>query len=491
MEGDTVMNWKRILIKIRTNLLLGSLGWLLVSAGCGSGGSDGPSFIPRPDTQPALVTGIFVDGPVVGLSYSTPTQEGLTDENGTFQYRQGETVTFAAGEVILGSTLGKSVVSPVDLVLNPCSTASTKAVNIARFLQLIDVDGNHANGIEITEDIHELLTWNPADGTNDGSIFQDEASIYLTGTFTAFVDSVLTTLNGASVFTAATPRSRATRSASGARRNLNTTLSELSPHPFAPVVREVGIGVTNLIVSMPFYEDIMGLQFAGFEGRDDRVEVAYEDNRTSNKHKVVLMQFDDEGVNCVNRPVKLVFAVPKGACSAYYNAITSGGGSGFAPCVETLGRTVGMARDPDGYLIELVQLPDAYPYDLPGAYLSGIGIGAASLQPMDDFYSRVLGMRFNYYLYVTGFMNEVIMQSPQSPSFEVSTGLEFVLMDYFNDTGKDYSDLPAKVVFTVTDPAAVTQAVGLEGLTILQNPGVGLRGIGKDPAGLEVEFAEP
>jgi len=110
---------------------------------------------------------------------------------------------------------------------------------------------------------------------------------------------------------------------------------------------------------------------------------------------------------------------------------------------------------------------------------------------MDDFYSRVLGMRFNYYLYVTGFMNEVIMQSPQSPSFEVSTGLEFVLMDYFNDTGKDYSDLPAKVVFTVTDPAAVTQAVGLEGLTILQNPGVGVRGIGKDPAGLEVELAEP
>lgn len=459
---------------------------IAVLTGCGSGGNDDNAVI-----GPVL-TGNFVDGPVAGLAYSTPSLEGITDADGAFQYRPGETVIFSAGEIVLGSVKGKEMITPVDLVSNPEGMANVKAVNISRFLQLVDVDGNHANGIEITADIRALLTWNPANGTNDGSIFQDEASIFTTGTFTAFVDSVLTTLNGASVFTAATPRSRATRSASGARRNLDTTLSAASPHPFSPAVREVGIGVTNLNVSMPFYQDVMGLQFAGFEGRDDRVEVSYEDNRATHKHKVVLMQFDDAGINCVNRPVKLVFAVSKGSCAAYYSAITAGHPERqFVPCAVTLGRTVGMAKDPDGYLIELVQLPDAMPYDLPGAYLSGIGLGAASLQRMDDFYTRVLGMRFNYYLYVAGFMNEVIMQSPQSPSYDVSTGLDVVLMDYFNDTGKDYSNLPVKVVFTVADPAALIQAVRQEGLTILQTPSAGVRGIAQDPGGAEVEFAQP
>lgn len=465
-------------------------GLFMVAAmltGCGSGGSDQAAVLP-------VLTGNFVDGPVSGLNYSTPSLEGITDVEGAFQYRPGETVTFYAGEIILGSAKGKELISPVDLVSNPASTANAQAINISRFLQLIDVDGEHANGIEITEDIRDLLTWNPANGTNDGSIFQDEASIYLTGPFITFMNSILTTLNTASVFTEnpGTQRTLAKRTASGARRNLNATLSALVPHPFSPVVREVGIGVSDLDASMSFYKDIMGLPFAGWEGRDDRVEAAYQDNRATNKHKVVLMKFDDAGINCANRPLKLVFGVPKGSCAAYYTAITSGHPERqIAPCVATMGRVVGMAKDPNGYLIELVQLPDAMPYDLPGAYLSGIGIGVASLQPLDDFYSRVLGMKFNYYLYVTGFMNEVIMQSPQSVSYEISTGLDFVLMDYFNDTGKDYGDLPAKVVFTVADPAAVTQAVRQEGLTILQNPSAGVRGIAKDPGGLEVEFAQP
>jgi hypothetical protein len=36
--------------------------------------------------------GHFIDSPVAGLSYSTPTQTGVTDESGKFDYFPGERV---------------------------------------------------------------------------------------------------------------------------------------------------------------------------------------------------------------------------------------------------------------------------------------------------------------------------------------------------------------------------------------------------------------
>jgi hypothetical protein len=39
-------------------------------------------------------TGIFQAGNVAGLGYATPTQSGVTESNGTFRYRTGETVRF-------------------------------------------------------------------------------------------------------------------------------------------------------------------------------------------------------------------------------------------------------------------------------------------------------------------------------------------------------------------------------------------------------------
>jgi hypothetical protein len=88
------------------------------------------------------------------------------------------------------------------------------------------------------------------------------------------------------------------------------------------------------------------------------------------------------------------------------------------------------------------------------------------------------------------FMNEVIMQSPQSPwPPTTSIGMDIVLMDYFNDTGKDYNDVPAKIVYTVASPMAVSQAIAAEGLPIIQTPSAGVRGVAKDPLGYEVELA--
>lgn len=377
--------WVRV---IRSVFLWGGIMFSIsFMAGCGSGGDGGLPFVgPQ---QPVLMNGVFT-GPVVsGIGYSTPTQNGLTDEEGIFLYRKGERVTFYAGEIVLGSVIGKAVVTTVDLVEGIRSSANPKAVNISRFLQLIDADGDPANGIEITEAIRELLTWNEANGVNDGSIFEDETSIFLSnGGFAVFMDSTLTSLNGGSVFTAVTPRSLSSRSATGARRNLNTALAEIAPHPFTPYVKEVGIGITDLNTSMTFYQNVLNLHFVDYRGRADRVEAIYEDNRPFDTNKIALMKFNDGSINCTNHPVKLVFAVPN--ADDMYAAILNGGGSGFSPPATTALGRIGMAFDPDGYLLELIEVTA-----LTAPYLSGVGIGVSSLGPLDDFYTRVLGMKFD------------------------------------------------------------------------------------------------
>ena len=62
-------------------------------SGGGGGGGDGEgdniSSGPR--------SGIFVDNAVEGLQYETSTQSGITDVQGTFQYIEGETITFSIG----------------------------------------------------------------------------------------------------------------------------------------------------------------------------------------------------------------------------------------------------------------------------------------------------------------------------------------------------------------------------------------------------------
>jgi len=466
------MQKKRLLL-LAHQISVYVLGFFMVAfifAGCGPGADSSP---------PPVLTGSFKDSSVSGLNYRTVSLSGITAADGTFQYRAGETVTFSVGEILLGSTTGKPIVTPVDLVRGAKSSANLKSVNICRFLQTLDIDFNHANGIEITPEIRALLTWDSAWGPNDTSIFDDYNSIFVsTGTvpFTNFMTSIRARLNNAGVFTVSSPRTL--RSATASRRNLNTTLLAIAPHSFAPFVKEVGIGVTDLNISMQFYEKVLGMKYVSYLGRADRVEVMFEDDRPSETNRVVLMHFNDKTRNCKDHPFKLVFAVSN--AQAVYEAIIGGGGKPYSPPVNQPGLgIVGMGLDPDGYLIELVQSAT-----VPGKpRLVGVGIGVASLQDIDDFYVRVLGMRFDYYLHVAGFMNEVILISPHTPT---KKGIDVVLMNYFSP--KVYANVPAKMVFTVADPASVIKAIADEGLAVIQPPGAGIKGIAKDPSGYEIEF---
>lgn len=122
---------------------------VLLLCSCGGGGNGGSSS--------SLLTGVFIDSAVVGLSYRTTSVSGITDQDGTFKYREGEHITFSVGEVLLGSSVASGHLTPVDLVPGALDATDIAVTNIARLLQSLDFDGNPDNGITIPETLSAAL----------------------------------------------------------------------------------------------------------------------------------------------------------------------------------------------------------------------------------------------------------------------------------------------------------------------------------------------
>ena len=104
--------------------------------------------------SPPVLTGIFKDAEVQGLTFETATQNGITDANGEFFYLENEEVTFKIGNVILGTVPGQDLVTPITIAQqtdDDAAISSPVAMNIAALLQTLDADQSHDNGIQITE----------------------------------------------------------------------------------------------------------------------------------------------------------------------------------------------------------------------------------------------------------------------------------------------------------------------------------------------------
>ena len=111
-----------------------------VTITCSEGGGD--SF-----TTVSLSTGKFIDSAVAGLSYTTSSQSGTTDANGSFQYKSGETVTFKLyGQQILAAP-GHSTLTPFDT--SNTSLNVDYSINLIKFLMAINTDSNPNNGITL------------------------------------------------------------------------------------------------------------------------------------------------------------------------------------------------------------------------------------------------------------------------------------------------------------------------------------------------------
>ena len=111
-------------------LVVSSVVLLSACSGGGDGGGGGTSSAAAPSI------GSFVDSPVQGLRYNTATQSGVTDANGQFRYRPGESVTFSFGQTVLGTIPGVPQITPWTVFgLNSPDPADNRWVNLARLLQ--------------------------------------------------------------------------------------------------------------------------------------------------------------------------------------------------------------------------------------------------------------------------------------------------------------------------------------------------------------------
>ncbi|WP_405411009.1 hypothetical protein [Maribacter sp. Asnod1-A12] len=116
--------------------------------------------LPNEPTSVTVLTGKFIDGAVQGLTFETATQEGVTNADGEFNYVIGEEITFKVGEVVLGSVIAKEEITPIDIAQVADANASIEsriAKNIAAFLQTLDDDQDHTNGINLTTDVIAAL----------------------------------------------------------------------------------------------------------------------------------------------------------------------------------------------------------------------------------------------------------------------------------------------------------------------------------------------
>ena len=120
-------------------------------AGCGGGGGT----VATPEN---VQTGRLLDGPVCGVQYATPSWSGVTEFDGTFNYQEGEPIIFFLGNVILGTARANRFVTPIDMVPEAADTTDPNVINICRFLQSLDIDGNPRNGITISKEIRDVLT---------------------------------------------------------------------------------------------------------------------------------------------------------------------------------------------------------------------------------------------------------------------------------------------------------------------------------------------
>ena len=123
------------------------VAFCLLLVGCG-GSSSTPSTTPEGDTE-SVLTGVFVDSPVEGISFATSTQSGTTNAAGEFSYLAGEQVTFSVGAAQLPAVDAAAQVTPVDIAVSS-SDPTAMTTNIARLLQSLDQDGNPENGITIS-----------------------------------------------------------------------------------------------------------------------------------------------------------------------------------------------------------------------------------------------------------------------------------------------------------------------------------------------------
>ena len=101
------------------------------------------------DANNAAKIGVFLDSPVIGIDYTSPSHSGKTNAMGQFNFKDGEKVTFSIGDIILPEAIARTVVH-VSTLFNT-DVNDLQVINLARLLLSLDADKNPDNGISIPD----------------------------------------------------------------------------------------------------------------------------------------------------------------------------------------------------------------------------------------------------------------------------------------------------------------------------------------------------
>ena len=100
---------------------------------------------------------VLIDGVVRGVEYVTSSgMSGLTNQEGLFNYQDGDDITFKVGGVVLGTATAEDVISGRTFLqdiadVERSNLSDDYLENMAIFLQSLDANYNPGDGITITE----------------------------------------------------------------------------------------------------------------------------------------------------------------------------------------------------------------------------------------------------------------------------------------------------------------------------------------------------
>jgi len=223
---------KKKLITLSAGLLVLSI----FSCGGGGGGDSSNTNLNQNDnvsyndntndntSTSVTLTGQFVDAPVAGLEYETSSGiVGVTDANGYFEYREGDTVTFKLGDLILGDSKGDSIVTPSMLFADEFTDPAVlkeKALTVSALLLALDENPQDDvisipetvrgafKGVTVdleTMDLISVLADIDGDGEEENleqvvEEYKDEASQHYAQTLYELVEGALSALNNSKVY---------------------------------------------------------------------------------------------------------------------------------------------------------------------------------------------------------------------------------------------------------------------------------------------------
>jgi len=103
---------------------------------------------------PTTMTGVLLGGTgtwpgaISGVRYESGTLSGLTDSSGTFQYQNGQSISFIVGDVVLGPLTPRAQLTAWQLAGTGCVPATTLDAALVLLLSL-DEDGDPTNGTHL------------------------------------------------------------------------------------------------------------------------------------------------------------------------------------------------------------------------------------------------------------------------------------------------------------------------------------------------------